>query len=139
MSDALNAAALFFGIKQQDATPEQIQKAKTEIGALMAEVVIAKAVTGLIAKQAEQIKTEVEGDKNLGSWLDLLAADCEAKLRRITEGWDTNPTDTAFKRYRTDVLQSLARMHEAAQGIADVTAALTKAFHLPETEEAPGD
>jgi hypothetical protein len=138
MSDkTADLAELFFGAKQQDATPDQLRKAKTEIGALMAETVVAKVATDMIAKQAEAIRTGVEGDQALGAQLDLLAGDCQAKLRRISEGWDTNPTDTRFDHSRGKVLQELARIHHAAQTVADLTDALGKALHL--SEETPGD
>jgi len=138
MSDnPTSLAELFFGARQQDATPEQLRKAKTEIGALMAEAVVAKVATGLIAKSAERIKASTEGDKSLSTQLDLLAADCKSKLQRICEGRDANPADTRFAHYRGQILQELDQLHEAAQSIADLTASLSKALSLP--EEAPGD
>ncbi|MEU5156774.1 hypothetical protein [Glycomyces sp. NPDC021274] len=130
--DFVDVAEMFFGAKQQDATSEQLRKAKTEIGALMAETVVAKVATGIIAKQAEAIRNGVEGDRALSVQLNVLAGDCESKLRRISEGWDTNPTDTRFTHSRGKVLEELDRVHDAAQSIADLTKALSKSLNLPE-------
>lgn len=132
MQPLLDQVAYFFTGAREYGTREELLKAKSEIGALMAEIIVAKVGTGLITKQAEAIRAGVEGDKSLATSLDFLAADCESKLRRISEGWDSAPTDTRFSHHRGNVLQGLTRVHEAAQGIADLTEALIRAFSLPE-------
>lgn len=120
---------------EEGAEPGQKREAKKQIGALMAEIVVAKIATGLISKQAEEIRAGVEGDKSLAVSLDLFGADCESKLQRIVEGWDHNPSDTRFACRRNDITRQLTKVHEAAQGISDLTGALIKAFRLPEEDQ----
>ncbi|MEU5157328.1 hypothetical protein [Glycomyces sp. NPDC021274] len=120
---------------EEGAEPEQKREAKKQIGALMAEIVVAKVATGLISKQAAEIRAGVEGDKSLAVSLGLFGADCESKLQRIVEGWDHNPSDTRFAYRRDDITRQLTKVHEAAQGISDLTGALINAFRLPEENQ----
>jgi hypothetical protein len=108
--------------------------AKDRIGQTIADLVVAKTAADIVTANAEAIVKAANGDKSIARYCALFQADCEAKLVRITEGWDTDPADTEFRSSRERLVATLKQSRDAAEKIREITDGLLHVFEIPEEE-----
>ena len=106
--------------------------AKDRIGQTIADLVVAKTAASIVTANAEAIVQAANGDASIARCCALFQADCEAKLSRITEGWDADPADTEFGASRARLVETLRKSRDAAEKIREITDGLLRTFDTPD-------
>jgi len=104
--------------------------AKDRIGQTIADLVVAKTAASIVAANAEAILKAANGDHSIARLCAMFQSDCEAKLGRMTEGWDADPADTEFRASRARLVGTLRQSRDAAEKIREITDGLLRIFEL---------
>jgi hypothetical protein len=108
--------------------------AKDRIGQTIADLVVAKTAASIVTANAEAIVKAAKGDGSIAQCCSMFQADCEAKLGRMTEGWDAEPANTEFAVSRSRLVATLTQSRDAAEKIREITDGLLRIFDTTEED-----